>query len=197
MAYGGNDKESANLIEKGENMISQICGLFHQIIYKIKFGKKVSFDAIPSFISHMSIYVQSGNVKIGKHFVMKEGVYMAAVHGGKIVVGDNVSLNRNCMLVCHDMISIGDNCAVGPNTVFYDHDHKFDENGIAYGFKTTPVVIEKNCWIGAGVTILRGTHIGEGSVIGAGSVVRGDIPPHSLVTSNRELNIVPIVSKET
>lgn len=176
-------------------MISRILGCFNKILYKIRFGKAVSFMGIPKFVSHMQIYVKSGTVKIGKHFTMKQGVYIAALGGGVIKIGDNVSLNRNCILVCHDNITIGDNCAVGPNVLFYDHDHKFGENGIEEGFKTAPVVIEKNCWIGAGVTILRGTHVGEGSVIGAGSVVSGEIPPHSIVTSNRELNIAQIKNK--
>ena len=173
-------------------MLSKILGLLNKIIYKIRFGEKVYFSGIPAFVTHMQIYVRSGKVKIGKGFTMKQGVYMAALNGGEILIGDNVSINRNCILVCHDSISIADNCAIGPNTVFYDHDHKFDENGIAPGFNTAPIVIERNCWIGAGVTILRGTHIGEGSVIGACSIVSGNIPPHSLVKSNRSLIITPI-----
>lgn len=177
-------------------MLFKLLGLMNKIVCKIRFGRNVCFEGIPAFVSHMPIYVRSGNVKIGKGFRMNQGVYMAALNGGKISIGDNVSINRNCILICHDSISIADGCAIGPNTVFYDHDHKFDENGIASGFKTAPIVIEKNCWIGAGVTILRGTHIGEGSVIGAGAVVRGEIPAHSLVTANRELNITPIVSRE-
>ena len=176
-------------------MISRMLGCLKKIIYRIKFGKSVSFSGIPKFVSHMQIYVKSGKVKTGKCFTMKQGVYIAAINGGNISIGDNVSINRNSILVCHDTISIGDNCAIGPNVVFYDHDHKFGENGLEEGFKTAPIVVEQNCWIGAGVTILRGTHIGEGAVIGAGCVVSGDIPPHSLVTSNRELNITPIISK--
>ena len=173
-------------------MLCRIIGLINEIIYKLKFGKKVYFEGTPRFVSHMKIFVRSGEIKFGKCFSIKQGVYIAAVDGGKIIVGNNVSINRNCTLVCHDTISIADNCAIGPNTVFYDHDHKFGVNGIEPGFKTAPIVIEKNCWIGAGVTILKGTHIGEGSVIGAGAIVKGEIPPHSLVTSQRELQIVPI-----
>ena len=59
-----------------------------------------------------------------------------------------------------------------------------------------PITIEDNCWIGANATILRGTHIGEGCVIGAGTVVKGEIPPHSIVTSNREMVIKPIKDKK-
>ena len=177
-------------------MLSKISGIFRMIIYKIRFGKKVDFKGVPGVVTHMQLYAQSGHMAFGKNFVMKQGVYLATVNGGKITIGNNVSINRNCILVCHDSITIGDNCAIAPNVVFYDHDHKFGENGLEDGFKTAPIVIEKNCWIGAGVTILRGTYIGEGSVIGAGAVVKGQIPPHSLVTSNREMLITSIKTKE-
>ncbi|MBR3611433.1 MAG: acyltransferase [Oscillospiraceae bacterium] len=177
-------------------MFSKILGLLNKIIYKIRFGKSICFEGIPGFVTHMQIYVKSGKVKTGKNFVIKQGVYIAAVNGGKINIGNNVSINRNCILVSHDSISIGDNCAVGPNTIFYDHDHKFGINGIENGFKTAPIIVEDNCWIGAGVTILRGTHIGEGCIIGAGTIVKGNIPAHSLVTSERSIKIVSIKNRE-
>ena len=175
-------------------MFSKFLGLIQIIIYKVKAGKRISFDGVPNFVSHLPINVKSGGqVIIGNGFSLKQGAYIAAIEGGKITIGKNVSINRNCILVCHDAISIADNCAIGPNTVFYDHDHKFGENGIESGYKTAPIVIESNCWIGAGVTILRGTHIGEGSVIGAGAVIRGEIPAHSLVVANREFNITSLI----
>ena len=177
-------------------MHSKALGLIHKLIYKIRYNNRISFDGIPGFITRMPIHVKNGTVKTGRGFSMKQYSHIAVVNGGKVTIGNNVRINRNCMLVCHDSISIGDNCAIGPNTMFYDHDHNFGQNGIEDGYKIAPIVIEKNCWIGAGVTILRGTHIGEGSVIGAGTVVRREIPAHSLVTSNRELNITPIISKE-
>lgn len=125
---------------------------------------------------------------------MKPGSYIAVVNGGSVSIGDRVNINRNTILVCHDSVTIGDCCSFGPNVMLYDHDHKFGVNGMEKGYKTAPVIIEKNCWIGAGVIILRGTHIGEGCVIGAGTVVKGNIPAHSLVKSegNRSLLIEPI-----
>lgn len=175
-------------------MLSKILGLLNKIVYKLKCGNKVSFSGIPRFVSHMQIYVESGKVEVGKSFSMKEGTYIAAVNGGKITIGDDVAINRNCILVSHDSIMISDNCRIGPNVVFYDHNHRFGMNGVEDGYTHAPIVVERNCWIGAGVTVLKGTRIGEGSVIGAGVILQGDIPPHSLVTTNRELYITPIVS---
>jgi len=56
----------------------------------------------------------------------------------------------------------------------YDINHKMDID----------VVVEEDCWIGANVTLLRGTCIGRGSVVGAGSVVRGAIPPYAIIVGN-------------
>lgn len=171
-------------------MIDKLFGFLILLIYKMKYGKSVCFEGIPSIVRRQQIFVKAGRVDIGKNFILKQGVYIAAVNNGKVLIGNNVSFNRNVILVSHDTISIGDHVAVGPNTVFYDHDHNFDETGIISGYKTGPIVIGSHVWIGAGVTILRDTIIGEGSVIGAGCIVQGVIPPHSLVTSNRELNIL-------
>jgi len=45
---------------------------------------------------------------------------------------------------------------------------------------SAPIILEDNVWLGARVIVLKGVTIGEGSVIGAGSVVTKDIPPRSL-----------------
>ena len=77
--------------------------------------------------------------------------------------------------------------------MIYDHDHKFTAKGIVPGeYKTGAVEIGNNCWIGAGVIILRNTKIGDNCVIGAGCVVKGNVPDKSLVTSPREMIINPI-----
>lgn len=108
-------------------------------------------------------------------------------------IGSNVGFNRNCIVICRERITIGEKCVFGPNVVIYDHDHLFNTDGIKSNeYKSSPILIEPGCWIGANAIILRGATIGEGSVIGAGTVVRGNIPPHSLVTNDRTMRIRPI-----
>ncbi len=138
------------------------------------------------------------NVKLGKRINTYSNVHLLACPGGKMTIGEKVFFNRNCIIVCKDSITIEDECMFGPNVTVYDHDHKISHSGIASGeYKTGPIHIEKGCWIGANVVILRNTHIGEGSVIGAGVVVKGEIPPHSIVTSGRELVVTPIRKEES
>lgn len=135
---------------------------------------------------------KAGELCVGRHVCTQKRVVLS-VPEGQMKIGDYVFFNRNCIVVCHKKILIGEHCAFGPNVVIYDHDHKYGAQGIMVNeFNASPIIIEDNCWVGANVTILKGTHIGQGCVIGAGSIVSGTIPSHSLVKSNRDLVIKPL-----
>lgn len=137
-----------------------------------------------------------GTMKLGKNLSTFTNVFLTS-NGGRLVIGNNVFFNRYCIVVCMESIEIGDNCIFGPGICIYDHDHKFDYDGVKNEYyNKSPIIIGKNCWIGANAVILRGSHVGEGCVIGAGTVVSGHIPPHSLVTGSRENIIKPIEGKE-
>lgn len=137
---------------------------------------------------HTEITMDNGaELRIGKHFKMRDGAKIRVRKGGKCVIGDNTSINSSNMIVCHDEIEIGANCQFSPNVQVYDHDHDFREAGGigAMKYKTSPVRIGNNVWIGANTVILRGTDIGDNCVIGAGSVVKGVFPADSVVIQKR------------
>lgn len=177
-------------------MHSYIIALIKRLIFFLKYGKKVTFEGLPRCGMWSKINVNKGNLFVGKHFTLKDYSYLAVVNGGTIRIQDNVYINRNCNFICHELISIGENTSVGPNVLVYDHDHCFGSEGITEGFKTAPVIIEKNCWIGAGCIILKGSHIGEGCIIGAGTIVKGNIPDHMIVTSERKIRIKSLFTEE-
>ncbi len=138
------------------------------------------------------IIIDGGKMEIGNSCQFNSRISLTSV-SGHLKIGDRVSLNRNCIIICRDKIHIDNDCIFGPNVVVYDHDHRFSIDGIQKdGFRTAPITIEEGCWIGANVTILRGTHVGHDSIIGAGVVLKGDVPPHSLVVGDRRPAIVPI-----
>ena len=93
------------------------------------------------------------------------------------------------MIICHERITIDDNTIMGPGVCIYDHDHVFDsENGVQRNqYVTAPILIGKNCWIGADVVILRGSIIGDNCLIAAGSVVKGEVPNGSVIIQKREM----------
>ncbi len=78
----------------------------------------------------------------------------------------------------------GSGCKFGNNLVIVDHDHNFRKEGDKE-FISSPVVIGDDCWVGANVTILRGTTLGKNCVIGAGSVVKGQVPAGSKVIQKK------------
>lgn len=172
--------------------MARIKSIFKIIYYKLKYNKSLQWNKALRYGKVSEIKILQGFCSIGEKFAMNPGSYIAVVNNGTVKIGNDVSLNRNSLIICHDTITIGNHCSIGPNVLIYDHDHKFGAKGLEPGYNTSPVMIGDNCWIGGGVTILRGTIIGEGCIIGAGCVVKGKIPPHSLVTANRELTIVSI-----
>lgn len=71
----------------------------------------------------------------------------------------------------------------------YDHDISSAESIHDSGYKTSPVVIGDDVWIGANTVILRGTVIGRDCVVGAGSVLKGVYPAGSVIVQKRTENI--------
>ena len=106
-------------------------------------------------------------------------------YGYNIEVGENFFLNAGCVILDGAKVSFGDNVFVAPHCGFYTAGHPLDvarrNQGLEYA---RPITIGDNVWIGAEVCVLPGVSIGEGSVIGAGSVVTKDIPAHVLAFGN-------------
>ena len=110
--------------------------------------------------------------------------------GRKIRFSKNVSLGSDSSIGNNSYISgvleIGENVMIAPNCKFIGINHIFSKtkpfNDI--GKIKNPIKIEDNTWIGYGSIILGGVTIGEGSVVGAGSVVTKDVPPWTVVGGN-------------
>ena len=134
---------------------------------------------------------RGGSLIIGKGFKMRDRAKIRVRKGAKLVIGNGVYVNSNNMIVCRESISLGNGVELSPNVQIYDHDHDFRvDGGIKQKkFKTTPVIIGNNVWIGANSVILRGTTIGNNAVVGACSLIKGNIPNNSVLIQKRE-NIV-------
>jgi acetyltransferase-like isoleucine patch superfamily enzyme len=104
--------------------------------------------------------------------------------GENIRVGRDVFINQNCTMYDLGGIDIGDDVMIGPNVSIITSGHPL-EPALRRAFVTAkPIVIERNVWIAAGVTIIGGVTIGENAVVAAGSVVTRDVPPNTLAGGN-------------
>ena len=152
-----------------------------------------SKDFNGSFVSAISPLTEisldrGGKLSIGKKFRMRDGAKLRVRKGAVCTIGSNVSLNSNNVIACRESVFIGDNVQFSPNVQIYDHDHDFRAPGGigAMEYKTAAVRIGNDVWIGANSVILRGTELGDGCVVGAGSVVKGKYPAGTVIVQKRE-----------
>jgi len=108
--------------------------------------------------------------------------------GATITIGRETRIHGAC-LHAYQSITVGERCLIAANCQIFDgsgHDLSFDnvrERINTHG-TTAPIVIEDGVWLGANTLVLPGVWIGEGSVVGAGSVVTKDIPAMVVAVGN-------------
>ena len=140
-----------------------------------------------TFIGDRVTIFQSGD---GGPVMLAEGVHLYADitietgEGGSVALGAETHVQSRCHFSAYQgSIKIGRRVEIAPNCLFYPYNHgtapdqpvrsqPLDSRG--------DIVIEDDVWLGAGVTVLDNVHIGQGAVIGAGSVVTQNIPPNTI-----------------
>jgi maltose O-acetyltransferase len=94
-------------------------------------------------------------------------------------IGRNTIVNRGCTIDARGSIQIGENVSISPEVAIVTAQHQY--NSPTFDIEHGEVVIEDNVWIGIRAMILPGSHIGHGAVVAAGAVVRGKVPPLTVV----------------
>jgi len=99
-----------------------------------------------------------------------------------ITIGSDVSINSGCVFHAHAPIEIGDKTLIAANVMIVTANHDISKRGLDafYALEVGAVKIGSECWLGAGVIVLPGVSIGDGAVVGAGSVVTRDLPPEMI-----------------
>lgn len=141
----------------------------------------------------------------------KSGVYLQGPiyfdYGVFTSIGENSYANFNFTVLDICPVHIGDNVFIGPNCTlatpmhplrYQERNMKPKADGTMYDDEYgKPITIGSNCWLASNVVVIGGVTIGEGCVIGAGSVVTKDIPPHSLAVGNPCRVIRQITEKDS
>ncbi|MGE3623412.1 MAG: DapH/DapD/GlmU-related protein [Bdellovibrionales bacterium] len=104
--------------------------------------------------------------------------FITVRRGAELHIGSNVFMNDGVNICASKSIHIGHSAKIGDMVYIYDSD--FHVVCPDLPVREKPVVVGDNAWIGACSIILPGAVIGSHSVIGAGSVVTGEIPPCSV-----------------
>ncbi len=106
-------------------------------------------------------------------------------YGTNIRFGENVYFNFNCVILDVAQVTIGSNTLFGPMVQIYTATHPMDVATRKTGLESgRPITIGNDVWVGGGAIICPSVTIGDGAVIGAGSVVTRDIPANVFAAGN-------------
>lgn len=122
-------------------------------------------------------------IQLGSDCTLQPDVFFNYSHhwmpGPSMIFGDRVFIGRGCEFNIRGKIIVGDDCLIASNCTFVDSNHGLDvaKPMNAQPLAVAPIILGRNVWLGARCVVLKGVHIGDGAVIGAGSVVTRSIPP--------------------
>lgn len=134
-------------------------------------------------------FEKNAKVHIGDYFSCRRNVQINVKNNAELDIANNVFINTNSVIACHDKIVIGNNVKFGPGTLIYDHDHVYKDGKITDQYATEEITIGNDVWLGANCIILKGTHIGNNCVFGAGCIIKGNYANESFVVQKRETTI--------
>jgi acetyltransferase-like isoleucine patch superfamily enzyme len=159
--------------------------IYRRFRFSVKYlGKSIKIDP-SSWVSGRSVIRVNGggSIVIGKNCEIHD-FSMILTSGGDISIGDNCSVNPFTIIYGVGGASIGNNVRIAAHTVIVPGNHNPGNDDLSIcqaGITKKGVRIDDNVWIGAGVRILDGVHIGRNTIVGAGSVVTNSLPPNATV----------------
>lgn len=146
----------------------------------------ISDSAKISHLADIEESVKNTRIVIGPSVVIDAFVKIKPAGGlGDVTIGEGSVINSGCVLYTGNGIDIGSHVAIAANCTLAPTNHQFlrrDTLICLQGFKSSRggIKIGNDVWIGANCVILDGANIGEGCVIGAGSIVRGTLEPYGV-----------------
>jgi acetyltransferase-like isoleucine patch superfamily enzyme len=147
-------------------------------------------DARISSLSDIEDSQLGSTISIGARSVIDSFVKIKPAGGtGDVEIGEDVVINSGCVIYTGNGLKIGNSVAIAANCVFAPVNHEFSDRGKLIReqrFKPSRggIIIEDDVWIGAGCVLLDGTIVRKGAVIGAMSLVRGEVEAYSINAGN-------------
>jgi len=171
--------------------------ILNSVIY-LKFKKAKGFLVASSAkVNFIGIRANKGNsLNIGKKSIV-EGNIVFEKDNCAVRIGENTYIGKS-QVICAEKIEIGDNVLIAWGCTIVDHNsHSLSATqrtkDVADWYVNRkdwsdvtkkPIKIENNVWIGFNSIILKGVAIGEGAIVGAGSIVTKDVEPYTIVAGN-------------
>lgn len=121
-----------------------------------------------------------GEVAVGARCTLRGNLILRTHKGGRILIHDEATIADYCLFQINGLAEIGEGSYIGPYTVVRDTNHMFQGTDIHWRLTphiTEPIIVGKNCFIGAGTYLMPGVTIGDGALVAPRSVVTKNIGP--------------------
>ena len=154
-------------------IIGSVRFVFLQVIYFRRFSAR----GLGLVDRNCEFYIfKGGKISFGKKVII--GKECEIQSRGELSIGSNIVINGFSRIVAFSGIDIGENVTIAQMCSILDHDHDYEVAPTLRltGYSASRIQIGSNVWIGEKVTVLKGATIGDNVIIGAGSVVKKDIP---------------------
>ncbi|SCX30443.1 acyltransferase [Mycolicibacterium fluoranthenivorans] len=139
---------------------------------------------MPSYLGPPLLIVKPKRIFIERRVRIFPGMRAEAHYDGTIKIAENVAIGQNFHITAMGELTIGSGTVISGAVMVTDIDHEYaditkniHEQGFIYG----RTAIGKNCFIGMGARIQAGTILGDGCIVGANSVVRGEFPSYCVI----------------
>jgi acetyltransferase-like isoleucine patch superfamily enzyme len=149
--------------------------------------------------NEIRLHIEKGSIEIADHCVVNASELFCRF-GGKLSIGSYTSINERTEIRCENYIEIGEYGMISYDCLIFDSNthqilpiearrertrRRFPAIGLELKrSRSEPVRIGSDVWIGQRATILKGAHIGDGSVVGASTVVTKAFPDYSVLVGN-------------
>jgi acetyltransferase-like isoleucine patch superfamily enzyme len=157
--------------------------MLRQVWFKLRFRGRLQIDGLAFICPKVKF-------EIGKDAVLHLGRWSwvgtgskIRVHEGEVRIGAKTVMGQECTISAFQHVSIGRECILADRVMLIDFDHgvvEVERPIRLQGIYKRDVNVGHNCWIGYGAAILRGTTVGDNSVLGTYTVVTKDIPANSV-----------------
>jgi virginiamycin A acetyltransferase len=153
-------------------------------------GVAIDPTAVISPLADIEASVRGTRIIVGPNARVDAFVKLKPVGGsGDIVIGRWCYLNSGTVIYSGNGVTLGDSVLVAANCTFAPVNHEFSDRTRSIrlqGFRPSKggIIVEDDVWIGANSVVLDGAIIRRGAIIGAGSVVRGEVPAFGIYGGN-------------
>ncbi len=118
--------------------------------------------------------------RIGEGVVIRQ--HVTVKYPWHLVVGDDCWIGEQAWIDNLTQVRLGSSVCLSQGAYLCTGNHDWSDP--AFGLRVAPIELEQGAWAGAKCLLLPGTHLGEGAVVGAGSVVSGRVPAYHIVAGN-------------